>query len=72
MARLELIPSTPLSKIVSSPVVSDTTIPTTIPTTIMVTAVVTTGFGMSSRFAYPLVILMALLMDIKDSFLRQK
>lgn len=51
MSRLELIPSTPLSTIVSAPVVSDT-IPATIPITTVVTTATTTGFGMSSRFAY--------------------
>ncbi|KAI5429099.1 hypothetical protein KIW84_033914 [Lathyrus oleraceus] len=51
IARLEIIPSTPLSITVSSPVVSDT-IPATIPITTMVTAAATTDFDMSSEFAY--------------------
>lgn len=53
MARLKLIPLTPLSITVSAPVVSDTTIPATIPITIVVTAAATTGFSISSGFAYP-------------------
>ncbi|KAI5445542.1 hypothetical protein KIW84_013683 [Lathyrus oleraceus] len=53
MARLKLIPLTPLSITVFAPVVSDTTIPATIPITTVVTAAATTGFSISSGFAYP-------------------
>ncbi|KAI5400179.1 hypothetical protein KIW84_065199 [Lathyrus oleraceus] len=52
MARLKLITLNPLSTTVYAPVVYDT-IPVTTPTTIVVTAATTTGFCLSSGFAYP-------------------
>lgn len=49
MASLELIPTTPSSITVFAPFVSDTTIPNIV----VATTAATTGFGMSSEFAYP-------------------